>query len=84
MALNPKAEVLPWSTLQQRAEEFINNALSSQLQAAGITSGSVQPIDLRVTTWYNPDLKSRNDIIPGLISMVLGVTCTVCCFGART
>jgi ABC-2 type transport system permease protein len=59
--------------IEQRAEEFISNALSSQLQAAGITTASLQPIDMRVQTWYNPDLKPRNDIIPGLISMVLGV-----------
>ena len=59
--------------IQQRAEEFITNALSSQLQTAGISATSLQPIDLRVQTWYNPDLKSRNSVIPGLISMVLGV-----------
>lgn len=59
--------------IQQRAEEFIGNALTNQLIAAGITAGSFQPIDLRIRTWYNPDLKPRNDIIPGLISMVLGV-----------
>jgi len=58
--------------IAQRAEEFINSALSSRLQAAGITVASLQPIDLRVTTWFNPDLKPRNDIIPGLLSMVLG------------
>ena len=59
--------------IQQRAEEFISSALSSQLRMAGITVESLQPIDLRIQTWYNPDLKPRNDIIPGLISMVLGV-----------
>jgi len=59
--------------IEQRAEEFITNALSSQLRAAGISVSSLQPIDLRVQTWYNPDLKSRNSVIPGLISMVLGV-----------
>lgn len=59
--------------IQQRAEEFISSALSSQLRMAGITAESLQPIDLRIQTWYNPDLKPRNDIIPGLISMVLGV-----------
>ncbi len=59
--------------IEQRAEEFITNALSSQLRAAGISVTSLQPIDLRVQTWYNPDLKSRNSVIPGLISMVLGV-----------
>ena len=59
--------------IEQRAEEFITNALSSQLQAAGISVASLQPIDLRVQTWYNPDLKSQNTVIPGLISMVLGI-----------
>ncbi|HSM71039.1 MAG TPA: ABC transporter permease [Anaerolineales bacterium] len=58
--------------IAQRAEEFINAALAGQLQGAGISIDSLQPIDLRVTTWFNPDLKPRNDIIPGLISMVLG------------
>jgi len=59
--------------IEQRAEEFITNALSSQLRAAGISITSLQPIDLRVTTWYNPDLRSQNTVIPGLISMVLGL-----------
>ncbi|MCP4416728.1 MAG: ABC transporter permease [Chloroflexi bacterium] len=56
----------------QRAEEFINVALADQFQALGLSADSLQPIDLRVRTWYNPDLKPRNDLIPGLISMVLG------------
>ncbi len=56
----------------QRAEEFINVALAGQFQALGLSADSLQPIDLRVRTWYNPDLKPRNDLIPGLISMVLG------------
>ena len=55
-----------------RAEEFISTALASQLQAQGFSVDSLQPIDLRIRTWFNPDLKPRNDIIPGLISMVLG------------
>ena len=59
--------------IEQRAEEFITNALSSQLRAAGISVTSLQSIDLRVQTWYNPDLKSQNSVIPGLISMVLGL-----------
>ncbi|UCH59067.1 MAG: ABC transporter permease [Anaerolineales bacterium] len=57
----------------QRAEAFIGQALASQLQALGVPLDSLQPIDLRVRTWYNPDLKPRNDLIPGLISMVLGL-----------
>ena len=56
-----------------RAEEFIAKALASQLQAQGFSVDSLQPIDLRIRTWFNPDLKPRNDIIPGLISMMLGL-----------
>jgi len=56
----------------QRAEEFINEVLADQLRAQNISIESLQPIDLRVRTWYNPSLKPRVDLIPGLISMVLG------------
>jgi ABC-2 type transport system permease protein len=55
-----------------RAEEFVNQAVAGQMQAMGVSLDSMQPIDLRVRTWFNPDLKPRNDLIPGLISMVLG------------
>ncbi len=55
-----------------RAEELINDQLSDQLHAIGLDIDSIQPIDLRVRTWYNPSLKPRVDLIPGLISMVLG------------
>jgi len=58
--------------IAQRAEQFIDDALTNQLRAQGISIDSLQPLDLRVQTWYNPDLKPRNALIPGLISMVLG------------
>jgi len=58
--------------IAQRAEEFIDSALTRQLQAQGLSVNSLQPLDLRIQTWYNPDLKPRNALIPGLISMVLG------------
>jgi ABC-2 type transport system permease protein len=58
--------------ISQRAEAFINQALDRQLQAAGIAPASLKSLDLRVQTWFNPDLKSRNALIPGLISIVLG------------
>lgn len=56
-----------------RAEEFITVALTDELRAQGFPVETIQPIDLRIRTWFNPDLKPRNDIIPGLISMVLGL-----------
>jgi drug efflux transport system permease protein len=58
--------------ISQRAEEFISQAISTQLQMRGISLDVVQSLDVRVQTWFNPDLKPRNDLIPGLISMVLG------------
>ncbi len=58
--------------ISQRAEEFINGALASQLRAQGITLDTLQPLDVRTQTWFNPDLKARNALIPGLLSMVLG------------
>lgn len=56
----------------QRAEEFIDSTLTKQLRTQGISIDSLQPLDVRVQTWYNPGLKPRNALIPGLISMVLG------------
>jgi ABC-2 type transport system permease protein len=53
-----------------RTEEFINTVLASRIQALDIDN--IQPIDLRVRTWYNPSMKSEVSIIPGLVSMVMG------------
>ena len=39
----------------------------------GLNAKSLYPLDVRVRSWFNPGLKPRNDIIPGLISMVLGM-----------
>jgi ABC-2 type transport system permease protein len=58
--------------IASRAQEFVYQALTSQMQALGMPVESLQPLDLRVRTWYNPSMKSRNALIPGLISMVLG------------
>ncbi len=58
--------------ITERAEQFVDSALTKQLRAQGIDLPSFQPLDLRVRTWYNPDLKPRNALIPGLLSMVLG------------
>jgi ABC-2 type transport system permease protein len=58
--------------IANRAEEFVSTSLASQLAAQGFSVDTLQPVDLRIRTWFNPSLKPRNDIIPGLISMVLG------------
>ena len=55
-----------------RAEAFLNEQLADQLAAQGLAIDTLQPIDVRVRAWYNPGLKPRVDMIPGLISLVLG------------
>lgn len=32
-----------------------------------------QPVDFRPRVWFNPDLESKNYIIPGLIAMIMGL-----------
>lgn len=56
-----------------RAEEFITEIFSDSLNRAGVSQQDLQPIDLRVQAWFNPSLKSRNDLVPGLLSIVLGL-----------
>jgi ABC-2 type transport system permease protein len=55
-----------------RAETFANQVLAKQIQAHGIPLDSIQPIDLRIRAWYNPSLIPRIDLVPGLLSIVLG------------
>ena len=69
----PESGVFAVDHIAWRAEEFVNQAVAGQLQAMGVPLDTLQPIDLRIRTWFNPDLKPRNDLIPGLISMVLGM-----------
>jgi ABC-2 type transport system permease protein len=56
----------------QRVERFLRNAMTERYEILGIPEEALLPIDLRVRAWYNPGLKPRVDMIPGLISMVLG------------
>jgi ABC-2 type transport system permease protein len=57
----------------RRSETFITKLLSSQLVTIGIDPGLLEPIDMSIRTWYNPNRKAKVDVIPGLISMVLGL-----------
>ncbi len=55
-----------------RAEAFANDILADQILVNGISLDSLEPIDLRIRSWYNPGLEPRVDIVPGLLSIVLG------------
>ena len=52
-----------------RTEAFASERLSSMFGNDAV----LNPIDLRLRTWYNPELKSSVSIIPGLLSMVVGL-----------
>ncbi len=58
--------------ISRRAESFATQTIQNQLSVQGLSVDTIQPIDLRIQTRFNPDLKARNALIPGLISMVLG------------
>ena len=47
--------------------------MANQIEAMGVSLESLQGIDLRVRTWYNPGLKPENAMIPGMLSMILGL-----------
>jgi ABC-type multidrug transport system permease subunit len=57
----------------RRAESFATDLLSTQLAALGVDPEVFEPLNLSIRTWYNPNRKANVDIIPGLLSMVLGL-----------
>jgi drug efflux transport system permease protein len=69
----PQSGTFAVEHIASRAEAYVIQAMGKQLQALRLSAGDLQPIDLRIRTWYNPSMKPRNDLIPGLISMVLGL-----------
>ncbi|KAA3647280.1 MAG: ABC transporter permease [Chloroflexi bacterium] len=69
----PESGAFALDNMASRAEEFIENIFADQLVALSVPAEALKPIDLRISTWYNPSLKPRVDLIPGLISMVLGL-----------
>lgn len=59
--------------ITKRAESFATELLGKQLMVLGVQPQALESLDLRVRVWYNPNLEARVDMIPGLISMVLGI-----------
>jgi ABC-2 type transport system permease protein len=54
------------------AQGYIAGILEEFNRRLGNTPGKA-PIDVRSRVWYNPELKSRNFIIPGLIAIIMSV-----------
>lgn len=53
-----------------------NSPQSPLWQRGGAEGGGVRSgIDLRTRAWYNPDLRSRNYNVPGVIAVIIMLTC---------
>ena len=65
---------------EPQTAHFAIDAIAERIQAfavdllsrAGLPADLIEPIDLRVEALYNPDLEPRVDLVPGLVSIVLG------------
>lgn len=67
---NTAAIVLGYT--QAIAGNFNQAVRVEQLQRT-LGQAPIPPLDLRPRVWFNPDLESKNFIIPGLIAMIMGL-----------
>lgn len=56
-----------------RSQELVNGRFST----INTLSTKIANVDSRVRVWYNPDLKSVNYMVPGLIGMILTIITTI-------
>jgi ABC-2 type transport system permease protein len=54
-------------------ENFAAQLMADQLDQAGIPAEDLSPIDLRLSTWYNPSMKFTVGIIPALVAVVMSM-----------
>lgn len=69
----PETGGLAVDHITQRAGAFAEERLALQMTSLSSSAESLAPLSLAVRAWYNPNLKARVDLIPGLLSMVLGL-----------
>jgi ABC-2 type transport system permease protein len=51
---------------------YSGDVTAQKMQFTG-TSGPARPVEMVTRSWYNPDLRSQNAIIPGIIAIVMVV-----------
>ncbi len=69
----PESGTFALDQISRRAEAFVTEQLAQQERARGIRATSLQPVRFSLRALYNPELKPKIDMVPGLISMVLGM-----------
>jgi ABC-2 type transport system permease protein len=61
------------STAAINAAALASSATALSLQEAAQGGNRIQPLDVRVRPWYNPDLDSSTFIVPGIIGVLLAM-----------
>jgi ABC-2 type transport system permease protein len=56
---------------------YVNRIIGKYSMDMGISSmnANLWRLDLRNRVWYNPDLRSRNYMVPGVIALIVMLTC---------
>lgn len=54
-------------------ENFAAQLIAARLDQAGTPAEDLSPIDLRLSTWYNPSMKFTVGIIPALVAVVMSM-----------
>src|SRR5574340_360595 len=59
------------------AMDYASSIIMKYAKDMGLQAGKIAPakIDLRTRAWYNPDLRSRNYNVPGVIAIVIMLIC---------
>ncbi len=65
----PESGTFAMERIGRRAEVFV----TEQLAGPGSAAALLRPIEVSIRALYNPGLKPRVSLVPGLISMVLGM-----------
>lgn len=59
-----------------------NTNLMWERQGLGQATKPSQPIEVRVRPWYNPNLRSPDFIVPGMVGVIVSFTCII--YGAMS
>ncbi len=59
------------SAAQLIGQHFATQILMSKIDRSGLNMNIQQPVEVRTSVWYNPDLISAYFMIPGVIGMIL-------------
>jgi ABC-2 type transport system permease protein len=66
----------------QGVGQLRNTQLLFDRMGYGGAASPIMPIEVRVRPWYNPDLRSPTFIVPGLVGVILSMTCIMFASGA--